>query len=154
MRPPGPVPCSVVRSMPSALAILRASGDTLRRPLASAESLAVTTGAGTDDSCFADTTAASGVAAGASAPSVSPDAVTIAIGVLTGTVMPGSIKIFANTPSIGAAKSTVAFSVSISPIVSPRATASPIFFIQRATLPSVISKPIEGIVTFVDILDF
>src|SRR5207244_2308430 len=54
----------------------------------------------------------------------------------TGTVSPSATRTAASTPSAGASSSEVTLSVSISTSGSPRRTASPAVFSQRATVPS------------------
>ena len=69
----------------------------------------------------------------------SPESPIKPIGSPTGTVDPSFAVILSNVPVIGASNSTIALSVSISAIISPVETLSPSDFIQRTTVPSVIS---------------
>jgi hypothetical protein len=71
------------------------------------------------------------------------------INVPTGTVSPACTMIRARIPAAAASISTVAFSVSISAMAWPFTTGSPSFFSQRASSPSVMSKPKEGMMTLV-----
>jgi hypothetical protein len=65
----------------------------------------------------------------------------------TGTMSPSLATSCRIVPDSNASSSTVALSVSISAMTSPRRTVSPTCFSQRTSVPSTMSAPIWGIVT-------
>src|SRR3990172_1544095 len=166
MRPPGPVPVSSARFSPACFAMRFASGEALMRPFAlgGAGATGVTAGdtapagtggaacgvAGADGAATGavSTAAFRRIASRSSASSAEP---TTPIRAPTGTVWPGSRNTPRSTPSAGASISMFTLSVSISATGSPRLTGSPTRFSHCASLPSVMSKPILGIVSSVAI---
>ena len=153
IRPPGPLPLTLARSMPACWAMRFASGDTkMRSPDAAGAGIA---GAGAN----AATGAATGIAAAAGAGfdagaapdgTASPASISTAIGSFTFTPsVPSATRIFPSTPSSTASTSIVALSVSISAMMSPAFTGSPSFFNQRASVPSVMVGLSAGIRMFV-----
>src|SRR5258708_7629386 len=104
IRPPGPEPATVVRSMPASLARRRFAGDVITRP------------ARAMDTTAADVAAAAGVAAvasaaivgGAVAPSVNSNTIS---GEPTATLSPGAPVTDSTRPLTGAGTSTAALSV-------------------------------------------
>ena len=83
----------------------------------------------------------------------SPSSASTAITVPTATFcVPASTSIFATTPSSMASTSMVALSVSISAIISPAFTSSPIAIVHLATEPDVMVGDRAGMVTFTDMV--
>src|SRR4051794_18462401 len=157
MRPFGPLPLRLERSIPACLAIRLASGEAkMRSPLscpfgcgagpgrgASACTCGVAAGAGAD-ACAPGAWAAD--ACGLDASALSPSPTSTAIGAFTFTpAVPSGTRILPSTPSSTASTSMVALSVSISAITSPALTSSPSFFSQRASVPSVMVGESAGI---------
>ena len=157
IRPPGPEPWSVARSMPFSAAIFLASGEALMRPPVAAAGAATAAGASTTGAAGAAAGAsatgsgaagASGAAAGAElvpAGASSPASPTAAIGSPTATSSPSPQYCLMSTPSSKHSTSIVALSVSTSAIMSPLATASPSFLSQRTSVPTVIVSLSLGI---------
>src|SRR5574343_2026275 len=124
-RPPRPEPATSAAAIPFSSRILRAAG--LAVPAAAAGAAAAGAGAGA---------AAFGAsAAGAAAPAVAGVAI-LAINSPEVTVSPSPLMISTRTPAPGDGTSRTTLSVSISIRISSRATASPIFFFQEASVPS------------------
>ena len=152
MRPPGPVPASRVRSTPRSAAIFRASGEAFsREPSAPGVGTAAAGGpwrcAGSSLPFPAGAAAfAAGWAGRAcAAPSFSPGSSSNAISCPTATFCPSCTKILERTPSSNDSISMVALSVSISAMMSPTFTLSPIFLSHRTRVPSVIVSASLGI---------
>ena len=97
---------------------------------------------------------AAALAAGAAASgTASPSSTMMPIGWLTCTPsVPSPTRMRPRMPSSTASTSIVALSVSISAMMSPDAMASPSFFSQRASVPSVIVGDSAGIRMFTDIV--
>ncbi len=157
MRPPGPVPVTLRRSMPSSPAMRAATGDALSRPpgAGAAASAATAAAAAAGAGASAATAGAAGAdAAGAGAgfrpnaarSTCSPASPMTPIGVPIGTLWPAVTSTSSSTPLRNAGTSTVALSVSTSKIVSPWVTASPGCFSHSPSLPSAMSKPNLGMV--------
>ncbi len=152
MRPLGPEPVSVARSMLFSAAIRRASGLAFTRsPLSAFGAGAAGVGAGAalaaSGAGAATGAAATGAAFGAGAASaLSPSAISVAMTVPTFTLsVPSATRIFPITPSSTASNSIVALSVSISAIRSPDLTVSPSFTSHFASVPSSIVGERAGI---------
>ena len=152
MRPPGPDPITLARSIPCSAAIFLATGDALMRPPLAGDAVTAATGAG----AAATTAAGTGVsAAGAKSADEPVSGITSSASAMmamtcpTGTVTPSAMSTLRRTPEPNASISTTALSVSTSARMSPRLTLSPSLFNQRAIAPSVISAPIKGIRTSV-----
>ncbi len=159
MRPPGPVPCTVARSMPSRAAMFRASGDAAGRPAVAETSVGVNAldiedavpssavGMPVAGSALSARTAsiscvgASGISMtpvtpGSSAAGTTPaESPICAMGCPTSSVSP-SAAMMRSTPESGASTVIVALSVSISTSGSPLATWSPSALSHESTVPS------------------
>ena len=165
MRPPGPVPVSVLRSMPCSAARRLASGLALIRSpsfVVPAEAGTAGVGAlkGAAPACAGATSLAGaevgastfGSAAGAGAGAVlaldasssSPAITAITVPTFTLSV-PSATRICATVPSSTASNSIVALSVSISASRSPDLTVSPSFTSHLARVPSSIVGERAGI---------
>jgi hypothetical protein len=122
-RPPRPDPATSAAATPFSSRILRADG--LAVPAGTAAA-----GGG------ADAAAAFGAAAaGAAAPALASVSMR-AISSPETTVSPSALTISTSTPAPGEGTSRTTLSVSMSIRISSRATASPIFFFQEASVPS------------------
>src|SRR5882762_5111908 len=139
-RPPGPEPCTSLRSTPASFAIRRASGEAFTR-VASAGAAAGAGGGGAGARAAAGGGAAAAGAgfAGAAAPSpstFSPGFPIHATTFPTGTVVPSGTITFNSCPSARATSSMTALSVSTSASVSPDFTGSPSCFAHFTRRPS------------------
>src|SRR4249919_293437 len=160
MRPPGPLPVNVDRSIPCASARRRASGEALTRSPPSVRGAGAAAAGGAagvsppplaggaasilGSSCLGG--AASALGAGADALISSPSPAKIAIGVPTFTPSePSGTRILAILPSSTASNSIVALSVSISARISPDLTSSPSLTSHLASVPSSIVGDSAGI---------
>ena len=161
MRPPSPEPGMVARLRPRSAANFFANGEAFNRPFVAGAGAGATgagaaatgagagaatgTGAGVGDGAGAgaSTAGASAAGAGADAPAAikadtsSPSSPRMQSKESTGAVCPCSTPMCKRTPSKKDSNSIVALSVSISAKISPLSTASPTFFNQLATTPSV-----------------
>ena len=151
IRPPGPVPVTLVRSTPRSVAILRASGDDLMR----FPSKAVPAGEGVaveeTTNGFVFTGVASvvfGVIAGVS--SLPPPRIARTLPMLA--FSPSWIRILVRIPSSKASISIVALSVSISARMSPISTESPTCLCHLIRVPSVIVSESLGISMVTDMV--
>ncbi len=125
-RPPRPLPATSAAATPFSSRILRAAG------------LAVPAGAaaaGAEAAAGAAATALGASAAGTAAPALASLSIR-AISSPETTVSPSALTISTRTPSAGDGTSRTTLSVSMSIRISSRATASPIFFFQEASVPS------------------
>src|SRR5208283_4565359 len=159
MRPPAPVPSSVVRSMLCSLASRRTSGEECTRsvvlaaaPSACGTAVEAAAGAGVGAALGAGVApgfaAAGGAAAGAGAEATAAPAPSItATTVWIGTVWPSGILISFSTPAEGEGISASTLSVEISNSGSSRSTLSPGFFSHLVMVPSKMLSPIWGITT-------
>ena len=149
MRPPGPEPWMVDRSMPLSAAIFLASGEALMRsPVeavgAAGAGVGSATGAAGAGSATLGWGAAGAASLGASAAGAlstvgasSPFSPIAAMAPPTGTSSPTPQYCLIKTPSSKHSTSIVALSVSTSAIMSPLATASPSFFNHLTSVPTV-----------------
>src|SRR2546427_1378573 len=149
-RPPGPDPCTSLRSTPASLAIRRASGDAFTRVASAGATAATGCGAGAGFGAalgvgFAGVSRApltadrSPFGAGAAAPSpstFSPGFPIHATIFPTGTVVPSGTITFNSCPSARATSSMTALSVSTSASVSPDFTGSPSCLFHFTRRPS------------------
>ncbi len=157
-RPPGPEPCSNLRSTPFSLAIRLASGEALTTRVASATA----TGAGAVDGAGAAGAgaAATGVGAGATggeeggaaAETFSPGAPMNPTISPTGTVAPSATTCCNSWPSARATSSITALSVSTSASVSPVFTGSPTALVHLTRRPSSIVGERASMTTLVGIV--
>ncbi len=162
IRPCGPVPLTVFKSIPEFCAILFASGDAnTRLPDGVSETVGATFScldcalSTTTLSFFSSTGAAflTGVASPISS-ALSPSSNKSAITSFTGTFsVPSETRILPIVPSSTASTSIVALSVSISHKTSPDSTESPSDLSHLASVPSVIVGDSAGIVMFIGIRD-
>src|SRR5271170_6127883 len=148
MRPPEPVPFTLLRSRLFSLAILRTSGEE-RTP-----SMLTDSSASTGSSCLAATGCGAGAAAGAAllgaaagaAPAEADPPIT-ATTVLIWTVVPSATLISVRVPAVGEGISASTLSVEISNSGSSCATVSPTFLSHLVIVPSKIDSPICGMTT-------
>ena len=173
MRPCGPVPVMLERSMSCSFAILRASGDvrsfagivgaaagdaagSALGAIAAGAAASAVGDAGSGDSAAGSAVGASGAAAGETAVAVAAAAGAaffplpspmIATGVPIGTTVPAGTSCCSSTPLSNASRSMVALSVSISARMSPLATLSPTFLSHFESSPSSIVSDRRGITT-------
>src|SRR5258707_1414933 len=103
IRPPGPEPATVVRSMPASLARRRFAGDVITRPARAMD----TTAAGVAAAAGA-AEAGAAIVGGAVAPSVNSNTIS---GEPTATLSPGAPVADTTRPLTGAGTSTAALSV-------------------------------------------
>ena len=153
MRPPGPLPASVLRSMPPSRAILRASGEAFTRsspgggPLVRTAPVAAPSGAARSTLSACGAAAANPSAGPSRAGRCTPSAAatpTRAMSSPTGSVAPSCARI-SSTPSWSDSYVIAALSVSISTSSEPRATCSPSRASQRRIVPSSIVSDRRGI---------
>src|SRR5271170_3017807 len=150
MRPPEPVPFTLLRSRLFSLAILRTSGEE-RTP-----SMLTDSSASTGSSCLAATGCGAGAAAGAAllgaaagaAPAEADPPIT-ATTVLIWTVVPSGTLISVSVPAMGEGISASTLSVEISNSGSSCATVSPTFLSHLVIVPSKMDSPICGMMTSV-----
>src|SRR5882762_10515691 len=139
-RPPGPEPCTSLRSTPASFAIRRASGEAFTRVAsAGAAAGAGGGGAGARAAATGGAAAAGTGFAGAAAPSpstFSPGFPIHATTFPTGTVVPSGTITFNSCPSARATSSMTALSVSTSASVSPDFTGSPSCLFHFTRRPS------------------
>ena len=131
IRPSGPLPRRLARSMPRSRASRRASGDALMRPFVVGSDTRFGSGTVSDTVLVSDTF---GWGAGASTATVSPSLPMKAIVRPTST-SPSATAIFKRTPLASASTSWVTLSVSSSYSGSPFATGSPSDLSQRTIVP-------------------
>ena len=160
-RPAMPVPCSCLRSTWCSWAMRLTSGDDRVRRSSSRSSsgdLGPAGGSGAGRACSCAGAWPSGCAigeggAGTGGPGTgatcSPSWAITATTLSTGTVSPSFTRISASRPATGEGISASTLSVEISNNGSSRSTASPIFLIQRTSVPSATDSPIWGITTLV-----
>src|SRR5256714_9458363 len=143
IEPPGPVPLTVARSIPFALASSSAPSVTSTPAFTPPFG-----GAGADFAGAAGVSTAAGVAwvadgfTGASPPSV-PTSIS-ASGAPTAIVFPASARILTSLPLAGAGTSASTLSVVTSTSASPSRTVSPSCFSHLAPVPSGTDSPISG----------
>src|SRR3989454_6203428 len=150
MRPSGPLPRTVARSMACSAASFRASGETFNRSVASVGAAAGGAEVGRAGQAATGAGAGAGCAAGADRGrgwTFCPGAPITAMLAPTGALFPSSTRISSRTPPSSASISTLTLSVSISAMASPLAMGSPGRFFQFRTFPSVIASPIFGMMT-------
>mmetsp|Transcript_31448 Transcript_31448/g.66596 ORF Transcript_31448/g.66596 Transcript_31448/m.66596 type:complete len:479 (-) Transcript_31448:764-2200(-) len=156
MRPPGPVPATVLISTPISVAIFLASGEATTRPPAEAAGLAAAAALGAALAGAAAAGAAAAEAAGAGAPlklaayalsaGISPSLAAIkATGDPTLAASPSSVMMAAMNPSSKASTSMSALSDSTTMMASPASTESPSPLSQETTLPSFMVEERAGI---------
>ena len=146
MRPFGPLPVTVARSIPFCVASFLARGEALMAG-ASLCGWGLAGASAADSASAVPLGVSSRIAASGSAGAagvgreptskVSPASPTAAIGAPTGTWPPTGTICLSNTPSSKTSNSMVALSVSISAMMSPDSMESPSFFSQLATVPTV-----------------
>src|SRR5829696_5421693 len=134
MRPRGPVPWTVVRSIPRAAAMRRATGEALTSPAGG-----VALGAGPGPGVVA---AGLGAGVRAGAPLLGAKRASTCP---ASTVSPADTKVSSRVPAAGAGTSASTLSVEISTTVSSAATGSPGAFSHSRTVPSDTDSPIWGI---------
>src|SRR6185312_6993961 len=150
MRPLGPLPVSLTRSMPFSRARRRASGLANRRLDAAAardsgrgaDGLAWTPAPGVEAS--ASPVSACGASDAAIAASSSPASARTPMAVSTGSTFPAACRIRASRPPLSLEISTTALSVSTSAKASPASSMSPSALSQRDRVPSVILARMAG----------
>src|SRR3989442_5906125 len=150
MRPSGPLPRTVARSMACSAASFRASGETFNRSVASVGAAAAGAEVGRAGPAATGAGAGAGCAARADRGrgwTFCPGAPITAMLAPTGALFPSSTRISSRTPPSSASISTLTLSVSISAMASPLAMGSPGRFFQFRTFPSVIASPIFGMMT-------
>ena len=144
MRPAGPLPVRVERSIPKSVATLRASGEALMRVPSSlrvgAAATAAAAGAGAGVAWLMAAAGALACGAGeASSPSRSARTAPMAA------LSPSWTRIWLMVPSSKASISMVALSVSTSARMSPISTESPTFLCHLMSVPSVMVSESFGI---------
>mmetsp|Transcript_24149 Transcript_24149/g.50577 ORF Transcript_24149/g.50577 Transcript_24149/m.50577 type:complete len:538 (+) Transcript_24149:395-2008(+) len=155
MRPPGPVPATVVMSTPISSAIFLARGEATTRPPAEAAGLADAAALGAALAAGAAAAGAAGAAA-AGAPPARLDAYALSAGTSaslaainatgdpTSAASPSSVMMAAMKPSSKASTSMSALSDSTTMMASPASTASPSPLSQDTTFPSFIVEERAG----------
>src|SRR3954466_1066927 len=158
IRPSGPVPRISASSMPRSLAMRRASGEALMRPLPDAidASCRSCVGAGCGSFGFASFWGSSwasswGAEAAAASGTSSPSEPMNATVCPTGT-SPSATAILSRTPAASASTSCVTLSVSSSKSGSPFSTGSPSDLSQRTIVPDSMPWPSRGRMTSVTTL--
>src|SRR4051794_1877874 len=140
MRPPGPEPVTVARSMPSAAAMRAATGE-----------IFASDGTGVGAIRVAPSpSAASSVAGAAGSAGVVADAPFVAVVIRamtwpTVTVAPSSTRTSVIVPADGAGSSTSILSVEISAIAWPSSTLSPAAMCHSTSVPSETDSPAVGV---------
>ena len=136
IRPPGPLPVTDARSMPSAAAMRAATGDTF-----------APSGGGAAGASAGPPFVVSGAEGSVSRVGAAPSVAVVmrAMTSPTVTVAPASTRTSVIVPAVGAGSSTSTLSVEISAIVWPSSTASPGATCHSSSVPSVTDSPAVGV---------